>query len=302
MRILDPGRKQSMERSVHRAADVILHATIVPQQRRRQHRQRGRFQRNSLPPHRPSRRPRDACRIGESGGTVIRMRVSRIPSITWHEPGGRVAADPGATLALDRTAWERLGARFAPVDDGQGENPGLATASLSTKEGPVTVGVLDYGESITYLLVPGARDERPTTTAQVLQALSESGAIALDEDLVDVVRTLDPPDSLEQRVAELERQLKGLHGDAPAAESPDRLVHVGVKPGNIVMFEGNVVIGGEKLTGRRDVSHTHARVTTEKHRVLILDIGDAGDDVLGPTGPAVGDDLVIEITERLGRR
>ncbi len=131
-------------------------------------------------------------------------------SITWDLPNRKLVADPGATLALDRNAWEGLGAHFHPVDDGQGETPNLATASVSTAEGSLAIGILDYGESTTYLLVPRDGLACQEATSEILESLADSGAIRLDHDIVDVARRT-PPHSLEQRVDELERQLERIN-------------------------------------------------------------------------------------------
>ncbi len=79
-----------------------------------------------------------------------------------------------------------MGARFVPVDDGQGEMPYLATAEVATAIGGVDIGILDYREDTTYLLVPGDDGERPAVTSLVLEALVDVGAIRPD-DIVDAV-------------------------------------------------------------------------------------------------------------------
>ena len=70
------------------------------------------------------------------------MSPSKNP-IVWDVAGLHLDADPAATLALDRSAWENAGARFTAADDGQGEAPGLALAQIETTEGSVTVGIVD---------------------------------------------------------------------------------------------------------------------------------------------------------------
>lgn len=127
-------------------------------------------------------------------------------AITWDATPKRLAADPAATLALDRSAWEALGASFREMDDGQGEKPGLATAIVQTSNGSVSVGILDYGEAGTYLLVPGVEPERFANTAAVLEALEALGAVNLAEDLLDLADAVPAP-TLEERIAQLERQL-----------------------------------------------------------------------------------------------
>jgi DNA-binding CsgD family transcriptional regulator len=116
------------------------------------------------------------------------------PDILWHEPGQRLVGDPGATLSVARSAWESLGARFFPADDGQGETPYLATGEVSTAIEAVDIGILDYGDDTTYLLVPGDDLKRPAVTSLVLAALSRLGAIHPD-DIVDVVRGSVPGDA-----------------------------------------------------------------------------------------------------------
>jgi hypothetical protein len=65
-------------------------------------------------------------------------------TINWDTEAKMLGADPTATLALDRSAWERLGAIFTELDDGDGETPGLATATVQVAGVPVQFGVLDY--------------------------------------------------------------------------------------------------------------------------------------------------------------
>jgi CspA family cold shock protein len=128
------------------------------------------------------------------------------PSIKWDKKATTLDADPAATLSLDRAAWEKVGAIFSAVDDREGEAPGLATATLQAAGTPVRIGVVDYGESATYLLIPGTEPRRLATTAAVLEALEAEGALRIQTDLVDLADVAPPP-TLEDRVAELERQL-----------------------------------------------------------------------------------------------
>lgn len=129
--------------------------------------------------------------------------------ITWDETPERLAADPTATLGLDRSAWEALGATFSEVDDGQGETPGLAIATVQTRDGEVRVGILDYGEDSTYLLVPGVEPRRRATTVTVLEAFESMSAVRLDTDLLDVADG-EPALTLEERVVDLEQHVAEL--------------------------------------------------------------------------------------------
>lgn len=125
------------------------------------------------------------------------------PSIDW-TAGTTLDAAPAATVALDRAAWEAVGARFEQVDDGDGESPGLATATVHTSAGPQPVGVLDYEAEETYLLVPGHGAERLNTTTGVLASLEALGVLQLEADLVDLA-DIPQAQTLDERVAELER-------------------------------------------------------------------------------------------------
>jgi hypothetical protein len=129
-----------------------------------------------------------------------------VTPIKWHPKPERVDADPGATLTLDRSAWEQAGATFTPTDDGNGETPGLAAATVNTPAGPVEIGVVDYSEPSTYLLVPGTGPQRLLTTVAVLKTLESIGALEIQTDLLGLADVAPPP-TLEDRVAELERQL-----------------------------------------------------------------------------------------------
>lgn len=131
------------------------------------------------------------------------------PRVAWHRPAKRLAADPAATIALNRSAWEAVGASFGECDDGQGEMPGLATATVKLSSGPVVIGVLDYGESSTYLLVPGSEPHRFATTAAVLELLESVGVLRIDRDLLDLADGTESP-TFEERLIDLERQFDAL--------------------------------------------------------------------------------------------
>jgi cold shock CspA family protein len=126
------------------------------------------------------------------------------PLIGWDKRAKKVHADPAATVGLDRSAWERLGASFSESDDGNGETPSLATATVRTARGALGIGVLDYGEESTYVLVPGDERTLLANTGAVLLALQDAGALRIEDDLLDIVGS-DRAPTLEERVAELER-------------------------------------------------------------------------------------------------
>lgn len=140
------------------------------------------------------------------------------PSITWDQQARRLSADPAATIALSRSAWEAAGASFTELDDGQGEMPGLATATIDVSSGPVVIGVLDYGESSTYLLVPGSEPDRFATTAAVLELLESVDVLCIARDLLDLADGT-PVLTLEERLVDLERQFVALQQSVSAPRS-----------------------------------------------------------------------------------
>jgi hypothetical protein len=139
-----------------------------------------------------------------------------VTAINWHPKPKRVDADPAATLSLDRSAWEQAGATFTPTDDGNGETPGLATATVKTSAAPVQIGIVDYDEPTTYLLVPGSGRERLSTTVAVLETLETAGALNIQTDLFDLAGVAPPATPLEDRVADLERRLAETQSELTA--------------------------------------------------------------------------------------
>lgn len=169
--------------------------------------------------------------------------MSKFP-IRWDTEPRRLEADPAATLALDRAAWELLGAVFSARDDGQGEMPGLATGAVETSEGRVEVGIVDYGEGTTYLLVPGADPDRFATTAVVLETLESLGAVRLHEDLVDLADAVPTP-TLEERVMMLERRFAELAGPASSPKAVEDVLIVTpatAGSGKVDIVAGNSII------------------------------------------------------------
>jgi hypothetical protein len=139
-------------------------------------------------------------------------------AINWDTEAKMLGADPTATVSVHRSAWERHGAIFTELDDGDGEMPGLATATVHIAGVPVQFGVLDYDGEDTYLLVPGTDPERLSTTTALLEALESAGVLRVEEDLLDIA-TATPPPTLEDRVAELERRLAQTQSELTARPS-----------------------------------------------------------------------------------
>jgi hypothetical protein len=136
-------------------------------------------------------------------------------AINWDTKAKMLGADPTATVSVHRSAWERHGAIFTEIDDGDGEMPGLATATVHVGGVPVQFGVLDYDGEDTYLLVPGTDPERLSTTTALLDTLQAAGVLRIDTDLLDIA-TATPPPTLEDRVADLERRLAETQSELTA--------------------------------------------------------------------------------------
>jgi len=122
------------------------------------------------------------------------------------------------TLANPSTAKKILRAAFsqAPTDDGNGETPGLATATVKTPVASVQIGIVDYDEPTTYLLVPGSGRERLSRTLAVLETLETAGALHIQTDLFDLAGVAPGATPLEDRVAELERRLAETQSELTA--------------------------------------------------------------------------------------
>jgi hypothetical protein len=149
------------------------------------------------------------------------MSPSKNP-IVWDVAGLHLNADPAATIALDRSAWETAGARFTAADDGHGEAPGLALAQLKTAKGQVTVGIVDYDSDSTYLLVPGEVPTRSATTRAVLEILDAEGVIDRRRDILDTARVPDAS-TLLARIARLEEELRMVRASGRSKSAGDRL-------------------------------------------------------------------------------
>jgi DNA-binding CsgD family transcriptional regulator len=129
--------------------------------------------------------------------------------IAWDDEPRELAADPAATLSVDRVRWEKAGANFASYVDDIGGSTAIATATTRGLGEEVLFGVLDYGETTSYLLVSGSYEEHGNSVDAVLQALIVEGAIAP----ADVLERL--PSALaaavpEPTTTEMEYKLAGL--------------------------------------------------------------------------------------------
>ncbi len=99
-------------------------------------------------------------------------------TIAWDPHADRSVGNPTVTVDMDRTAWEGYGARFAVSDDGDGGHPYLATGLLRVSGEEVAVGVLDYGESETFLLFEAPVEQDPQRLTAVLETLDSAGLVS----------------------------------------------------------------------------------------------------------------------------
>lgn len=102
-------------------------------------------------------------------------------SITWHDSPAAFEGDIGVAVQLSANRWTELGASFASLDDREGGTFGLAGATIEVGDGPLTFGVLDYGDEITYLLVPARGERKEQFTTETVKALLDVGILAESE-------------------------------------------------------------------------------------------------------------------------
>jgi hypothetical protein len=89
--------------------------------------------------------------------------------------------DLAATVALGGEEWERRGAKFTVIDDGEGEAVRSASGICATSVGDIAFSIWDYGdEPTTYLLVAGELSERPAFAELVTTQMRRSGLLSDD--------------------------------------------------------------------------------------------------------------------------
>lgn len=155
------------------------------------------------------------------------------PTITWHDTPGELAADPAATLRMGRAAWERLGATFIDVDDGQGETPALATATLSMRHAAFDFGVLDYGDGVTYALIGTVGEQRALRVHALVKALEARGVDG-GHLVYDLARA--PTTSVKARMRARKRK-----AGRPAGKQPVRVVAKGASLTRVIQLDDPVL-------------------------------------------------------------
>jgi hypothetical protein len=115
------------------------------------------------------------------------MRGVAVDHVTWITSADTLDPIPdlAATVALRGEEWERRGAMFTVIDDGEGETVRSASGVCATSVGDITFRVWDYGdEPTTYLLVAGELSERPAFAELVTTQLRRSGLLDNDVEVV----------------------------------------------------------------------------------------------------------------------
>jgi hypothetical protein len=140
------------------------------------------------------------------------------PSIEWTDTDAKgfrrvYNAERVATVALDRAAWEALGARFHDGEDPIGGVTRLAEGEIRKALGHDTLiapfGVVDHGSDTTYLVAAHVH------TDIVLAALVEAG---VSPDAVLERLPAAAPGPLEDRVAALESLMHNVLADPELRE------------------------------------------------------------------------------------
>jgi hypothetical protein len=136
--------------------------------------------------------------------------------LTWDDSLQPVDGERIATVALSRTGWEALGARFFDVEDPIGGVSRLApgVAKLAP-DASVPFGVLDHNADMTFLLGP-----RETDAADLLiDAIVAAGVPAVA--IVERLPASAPP-SVEERLSAIESAQRNLAAALLASRSAVR--------------------------------------------------------------------------------
>lgn len=131
-------------------------------------------------------------------------------SLAWRHGQETISGGIAATLAMDRVAWEAVGATFTEVDDGDGERPWLAVGEVEINAERMQFGVLDYGDDITHLLVGGPSEHRANVTTEIVSDLIAAGAIPDEGVVLEIIGLVTPAsvdDKLDYLVDVMETQL-----------------------------------------------------------------------------------------------
>jgi hypothetical protein len=117
--------------------------------------------------------------------------------VAWLSPDDAIDTKPdlAATVMLSGEGWERHGAQFSSIDDGEGEVVHSAGGVCTTSVGDIAFRVWDYGdEPTTYLLVEGELSERPALTELVVAQMRRDGILGKEVVVVLFANHGTPPE------------------------------------------------------------------------------------------------------------
>lgn len=146
--------------------------------------------------------------------------------VKWLSPADLIKAqsDFAATAMTTGEDWERSGAKFSTIDDGEGEMVRSASGVCATSVGGIAFRVWDYGdEPVTYLLVEGELSERPALAELVVTQMRRAGVLDDDVEVAFFVNhgaQREAP-ARDKKPAELEYLLEG----APAVRLREAQVY-----------------------------------------------------------------------------
>lgn len=203
-------------------------------------------------------------------------------AITWQHGAEVAEGGVAATLAMDREAWEKTGATFVQVDDGDGDEPGLAIDRIDVDDQPTQFAILDYAtDGTTLMVVAGDPATRPALTARIIEELLGSGAIPSRACVLEIVglnqEALTDVGQVNAHVADLQRQVRELQAVQPASDDAvrDKLERVADEVSGVLKAARDVadeiVIAAKREAEEHRARAAHATAVAEE-RVHELDL------------------------------
>lgn len=207
----------------------------------------------------------------------------------------------GASLLVNGGHWRSLGAEFHQADDGSGETPGLAIGSAETQIGTLEFGVLDYGQEVSYLLVPSS-EQRAAMTQAILEALETAGMLSLKSDVLD---DMSGPTE-EPRLDNWMQNIEGMVVDAMAAAASPRPLYVPTATLRKMTYpEHEELVGEIELTGKprgyRNSAFEEAANRGSGERMVLTGVIRRHSDKFALIRPDTGGrDVFVQIRDDLG--
>jgi len=170
--------------------------------------------------------------------------MSETKTISWNPHPDNFRGDIAATLAMTTGEWEEVGAKFSRLDEDDGDNVELASATLGIGGEQIPFGVLTYGEDSTYLLLDCQREEISAAVRLVLDRLIAFRMLSRDRILdhgfpaksarrVNSENGGENPRAARRKRKALARTKKGLKGNRLGAAHAKNL------KGKVVALDGN---------------------------------------------------------------